>query len=99
MLDPFGGSGSTLIAAERTKRKARLIEIDPHYCDIIVRRWQVLSGRKVKDAVLGGTFDESAALSTASIPSKATSAIPEPCRTAALQPAEKATVSIEEIIR
>ena len=39
ILDCFGGSGSTLIAAEKHNRKARLIEIDPHYCDVIRRRW------------------------------------------------------------
>lgn len=58
VLDCFGGSGSTLIAAERTDRLARLIELDPGYCDLIVRRWQ---GETGKDAVLGGselTFDE-----------------------------------------
>lgn len=40
VLDPFGGSGSTLIACERTERRARLIELDPLYCDLIIRRWQ-----------------------------------------------------------
>jgi DNA modification methylase len=49
VLDPFGGSGTTLIAAERTGRRARLIEIDPKYVDVIVTRWQEYSGR---DAVL-----------------------------------------------
>lgn len=49
ILDPFGGSGSTLIAAEKTNRKARIIEIEPHYCDVIIRRWQNLTG---KDATL-----------------------------------------------
>jgi site-specific DNA-methyltransferase (adenine-specific) len=44
VLDPFGGSGSTLIAAEQTGRKARLIELDPKYCDVIVTRWQNLTG-------------------------------------------------------
>ena len=39
ILDPFGGSGSTLIAAARTGRTARLCELDPHYCDVIRRRW------------------------------------------------------------
>lgn len=48
VLDAFGGSGSTLIAAERTKRKARLIEIDPHYCDIILHRWEKLTGKKAE---------------------------------------------------
>ena len=58
VLDPFGGSGSTLIAAERTGRQARLIELDPHYCDTIVRRWQKLTGGKAEDALFGGTFDD-----------------------------------------
>jgi DNA modification methylase len=44
VLDPFGGSGSTLIACEKTGRHARLIELDPRYCDVIVRRWQAYSG-------------------------------------------------------
>lgn len=39
VLDPFGGSGSTLIAAAKTGRTARLCEIDPHYCDVIRKRW------------------------------------------------------------
>jgi DNA modification methylase len=56
VLDPFGGSGSTLIAAERTGRKARLIEIDPHYADTIVRRWQDLTGAAARDAASGQAF-------------------------------------------
>ena len=40
VLDPFGGSGTTLIAAHKVGRHARLLELDPHYCDTIVRRWQ-----------------------------------------------------------
>ncbi len=46
ILDPCGGSGTTLIAAERTNRMARLIEIDPRYCDVIVRRWEQCTGKK-----------------------------------------------------
>ena len=46
ILDPFGGSGSTLIAAEREGRQARLIEIDPHYCDTIINRWEELTSQK-----------------------------------------------------
>ena len=44
VLDPFGGSGTTLIAAERTGRRARLIELDPKYVDVIVERWQESTG-------------------------------------------------------
>lgn len=45
VLDLFGGSGSTLIACEKTGRSARLMELDPKYCDVIVRRWQEFTGR------------------------------------------------------
>lgn len=45
VLDMFGGSGTTLIAAEQLGRKARLMEIDPHYCDVILSRWEQLTGR------------------------------------------------------
>ena len=48
VLDPFGGSGSTLLAAERTGRQARLMEIDPHYCDVILYRYEQLEGRAIK---------------------------------------------------
>ena len=44
VLDPFGGSGTTMIAAERAGRRARLIELDPKYVDVIVQRWQDLTG-------------------------------------------------------
>jgi DNA modification methylase len=57
VLDSFGGSGTTLIACERTNRQARLIELDPIYCDQIVRRWQKLTGRKAVQAVTGVAFD------------------------------------------
>lgn len=46
VLDGFGGSGSTLIACEKSGRKARLIELDPKYCDVIVRRWEEWTGKK-----------------------------------------------------
>jgi len=48
VLDLFGGSGSTLIACEQTGRKAYLMEIDPLYCDVIVKRWEDFMGRKAK---------------------------------------------------
>ena len=51
VLDPFGGSGTTLIACEKSGRQARLIELEPKYCDVIVRRYQEFSG---KEAVLDG---------------------------------------------
>jgi DNA modification methylase len=52
VLDPFAGSGTVLIAAERTGRRARALEIDCHYVDVAVKRWQAYAG---KDAVLSGT--------------------------------------------
>ncbi len=45
VLDMFGGSGSTLIAADQAGRQSRLIEYDSHYCDVIVARWQKLTGK------------------------------------------------------
>ncbi|RDC58925.1 Site-specific DNA-methyltransferase (adenine-specific) [Alteripontixanthobacter maritimus] len=56
-LDGFGGSGSTLIAAEKTGRSARLIEYDPAYCDTIVRRWEVYTGKKAILAETGESFE------------------------------------------
>ena len=48
VLDPFGGSGTTLIAAEKAQRRAALIELDPQYADVIVRRWQEWTGHSAK---------------------------------------------------
>lgn len=48
VLDNFAGSGSTLIAAEKVQRRARLIEIDPHYCDVIIHRFEKLTGQKAE---------------------------------------------------
>lgn len=48
ILDLFGGSGSTLIAAEQTKRKCYTMELDPKYCDVIVKRWETLTGEKAE---------------------------------------------------
>jgi DNA modification methylase len=45
VLDPFGGSGSTLIAAEQTNRKCRMVELDPQYCDVILERWEKFTGK------------------------------------------------------
>jgi site-specific DNA-methyltransferase (adenine-specific) len=46
ILDTFGGSGTTAIACEQLGRKARLMELDPHYCDVIIARWEKLTGQK-----------------------------------------------------
>jgi DNA modification methylase len=61
VFDPFGGSGTTLIAAERSGRSAALIELDPAYVDVIVRRWQEASGGRATLAGDGRPFDEHAA--------------------------------------
>ena len=48
VIDFFGGSGSTMIAAEQLNRKCRMMELDPHYCDVIIARWEKLTGRKAE---------------------------------------------------
>ncbi len=58
VLDPFGGSGSTLIACERAGRQARLIELDPKYCDVIVQRYQDHCGNSAVLEGDGRSFDE-----------------------------------------
>jgi DNA modification methylase len=57
VLDPFGGSGTTLIAAEKTGRRARLLELDPLYCDVIIRRWQSFTGKAATLAASGESFE------------------------------------------
>ena len=58
VLDAFAGSGTTLLAAERTGRRARAIELEPHYVDVAVRRFQSATGIDALDADTGRTFDE-----------------------------------------
>jgi len=58
VLDPFGGSGTTLIACEKAGRQARLIELEPKYVDVIVRRWQAWTGGPARHAESGRTFDD-----------------------------------------
>jgi DNA modification methylase len=58
VLDPFAGFGTTMIAAERTGRRARLIEIDPAYCDVIVRRWQTITNKSAHLAESNQPFAE-----------------------------------------
>ena len=60
VLDPFGGSGTTLIAAERTGRRACLIELDPKYADVIVQRWQEQTGQSARLEQTGRNFSEMA---------------------------------------
>ncbi len=48
VVDPFGGSGSTLIACEKLGRKCRMMEIEPHYCDVIIKRWEGFTGQKAE---------------------------------------------------
>ena len=58
VLDPFGGSGTTLIGCEKTGRQARLLELDPRYVDVVVRRWQDWTGGSATLDGDGQAFDE-----------------------------------------
>ena len=60
VLDLFGGSGSTLLGADQTGRKAFLMELDPKYCDVIIKRWQDFTGKKATHAETGVKYDEAA---------------------------------------
>jgi len=59
VVDLFGGSGSTLIACEKTGRHNRMMELDPKYCDVIIKRWQDFTGQQAVHAETGETFDAS----------------------------------------
>jgi DNA modification methylase len=59
VLDPFGGSGTTLMAAEQAGRRARLIELDPKYVDVIVQRWQEATGGQARHAETDHPFGAS----------------------------------------
>lgn len=48
ILDLFGGSGSTLIACEQTNRQCYMMELDPHYCDVIIKRWEDFTNKKAE---------------------------------------------------
>ena len=58
VLDPFAGSGTVLLAAERTGRKARAIELDPLCVDVAINRWQRVIGRQAVLAATGQTWDQ-----------------------------------------
>ena len=62
VIDPFLGSGSTLIAAHKTGRRARVMELDPIYVDRAVRRWQQFAKDDAVDAATGLSFDDTARL-------------------------------------
>ena len=58
ILDPFGGSGTTILAAERTGRMARVIELDPLYVDVAIHRWERITGARVRHVNTGLSFAE-----------------------------------------
>jgi len=58
VIDLFGGSGSTLIACEKTARDCRMMELDPKYCDVIIKRWQDFTGEQATLEATGQTYDQ-----------------------------------------
>jgi DNA modification methylase len=58
VLDAFSGSGTTIIAAHKCRRKARALELDPLYVDVAIRRWQTFTGEAATLAITGETFAE-----------------------------------------
>jgi len=58
VLDLFGGSGSTLIACEKTSRECRMMELDPKYCDVIIKRWQDFTGQKATHEESGKLYND-----------------------------------------
>ncbi|WP_269514467.1 site-specific DNA-methyltransferase [Brevundimonas subvibrioides] len=75
VLDCFGGSGSTLIAAEKTRRRARLIEYEPTYCEVTIGRWEALTGKSAVLAETGETFAELGARRAAEMEARADAAL------------------------
>jgi DNA modification methylase len=67
ILDPFGGAGTSVIAAERTDRRARVIELDPIFVDVSIERWQRLTGGTARHAVSGQPFSRSGSVPAANI--------------------------------
>jgi len=58
VLDLFGGSGSTLVACEKNNRDCRMMELDPKYCDVIIKRWEEFTGKQATHEASGKTFQE-----------------------------------------
>jgi DNA modification methylase len=58
VLDAFSGSGTTIIAAHKCRRRARAIELDPLYVDVAIRRWESFTGQAATMAISGETFAE-----------------------------------------
>nr|WP_321510268.1 DNA methyltransferase [uncultured Hyphomonas sp.] len=58
VIDGFGGSGSLILAAERTRRRARVIELEPKYVDVAIRRWEAMTGQQARLAGSGATFSD-----------------------------------------
>ena len=79
ILDPFGGSGTTILAAERTGRIARVIELDPLYVDLTIRRWEEITGIAARHAQSGLTFAETADKRGATAPGSSKPCQTDPC--------------------
>jgi DNA modification methylase len=58
VYDSFGGSGSTLISCEKNHRDCRMMELDPKYCDVIIKRWQDFTGKQATLEATGETFED-----------------------------------------
>ena len=65
VIDSFGGTGTTLIACEKTARDCRMMELDPKYCDVIIKRWQDFTGQDAIYEPTGQTYQEMASVKKA----------------------------------
>ncbi len=63
VIDSFGGTGTTLIACEKTARDCRMMELDPKYCDVIIKRWQDFTGKDAIHEESGKPYQELASVS------------------------------------
>jgi len=79
ILDPFGGSGTTILASERTGRIARVIELDPLYVDLTIRRWEQITGIAARHAQSGLTFAETVDKRGATAPGSSKPCETDPC--------------------